>query len=422
MTEVHFYRLELSPEIEAFRGEIEYALDFVAESYPIRLDPSADRVLRYPGDLPARLFLRAVSVAEDGLRLNRAAFEALDGFWPVEGTSQGSLGYDAIGIIFFMLSRMEERDAPSYDRHGRFEPEQAASVRRGLHAQPLADRAAADIAFFLTGMHSMPMREFELIPTHDVDILKGYHRWWEPLRYAAGDLLKRRAPGSALGRFSAYGTGEPFVSFRDMMALSERFGLKSRFYMMGPSQDPMDSPYVSTMKGLLSRLSREILARGHRIGFHPGYRTLDNPAEWRRQRAGLEAVLGTTVTEGRQHVLRYCADRTPVQWDSEGMAEDFTLAYPGPCGFRNGTTHSHRAYDLVRRQVLNLRQTATAVMDFALFDTRYRALDVESAMAEALGIAVTVKTYRGRLVVLHHTGQPSGPARDFYGRFLEQLL
>jgi len=265
VTEVHFYRLELSPEIEAFRGEIEYALDFVAESYPIRLDPSADRVLRYPGDLPARLFPEAVSVAEDGLRLNRAAFEALDGFWPVEGTSQRSLGYDAIGIIFFMLSRIEERDAPSYDRHGRFEPEQAASVRRGLHAQPLADRAAADIAFFLTGMRLIPMREFELIPTHDVDILKGYHRWWEPLRYAAGDLLKRRAPGSALGRFSAYGTGEPFVSFRDMMALSERFGLKSRFYMMGPSQDPMDSPYVATMKGLLSRLSREILARGHRI-------------------------------------------------------------------------------------------------------------------------------------------------------------
>jgi hypothetical protein len=420
VTEVVRYRLELPAAAEPFRREIEFALDFVAEAYPIRRDPAAERSLRYGHDLPARFFPDAVRADPHGLHLDAAAFARLEDFWPRDGA--GGLSYDALGVIFFMLSRIEERGAASRDRHGRFDPAQAAAVRAGLHDSPVADRAAADLAHLLTGQSRPPARSFEVVPTHDVDSLRRYHIWWEPLRYAAGDLLKRGAPRAAAGRFKAYRPGEPFGSFRDAMALSERFGLKSRFFMMGPSRDPMDSPYAASMPQLLRRVADEVASRGHEIGFHPGYRTFDDPAEWGRQRAGLERVIGVRVRSGRQHVLRYRAEITPAIWDEAGMTEDFTLAYPGACGFRNGTCASHRAYDLVRRQAMTLRQTATAVMDFALFDKRYRMLSLEQALAEAGAVAGVVKAYRGRLVVLHHTGQAEGRARDFYERFLEEIL
>lgn len=421
MADTHFYRLELDERLEAFRPEIEYVFDFVDEHYPIRRHPDAERVLRYGTDIPARLFPDSVCVGTDGIRLNRDRFASLSDFWP-SSSGKRTIGYDAVGVIFFMLSRLEERESDRCDRHDRFDAAASAAVGAGLHADPVADIAAQDLADWIVGDSVSPTGRFECVPTHDVDRLKGYHRWWEPLRYAAGDIVRRGKPFGAVRRFGAYFDGEPFLSFRDLLDVSERFGLTSRFYLIGPSHNRMDSPYAAIMGDLLKRVMGEVLDRGHIVGFHPGYATLRDAGEWRRQRHGLEALLGVRLREGRQHVLRYDAVDTPVLWDREGMAEDFTLAFAGPCGFRNGTTRSHRAFDLDRRVPLSLRQTATAVMDFALFDTRYRQLTVDEALAEAGKVADAAKRYHGRLVILHHTGQATGPAREFYGRFLEHVL
>ncbi|MEQ8603718.1 MAG: hypothetical protein RIB45_10390 [Marivibrio sp.] len=420
MTDLLRYRLVLPEAAEPYRREIEFALDFVAEAYPIQRDANAERRLFYGKDMPARFFPDALRIEREGLYLDQAGFCKLTDFWPK--AERGAFDYDAIGVIFFMLSRIEERDAKMKDRHGRFEPSGAAAVNAGLHDRAVADEAAADIAAWLLGRRTAPQRSFEILPTHDVDRLKRYHVWTEPLRHAAGDVLKRGAPRSALRWLSFLKPGEPFGSMRAIMNASERFGLKSRFFMMGPSRHTMDSPYVLTMAGLLRRVGAEILARGHEIGFHPGYATFDDPDEWRRQKKGLEEVLGVELRSGRQHVLRYRPDVTPRIWDEAGMEEDFTLAFPGPSGFRNGTTASHRAYDLVHRRPMTMRQTATAVMDFGLFDARYRVLTLDQALDEALSVAETVKRHRGRLVLLHHTGSFMRDAQEFYERLLEAVL
>jgi len=425
MDEAVYYRLTLAPEAEPFRAEIEYALGYVEAAYPLVRCAQAERELRYGGegaDIPLRLFDGPLTVREDGLHLDRAAFLKMSDFAP-RPTSGDRPGYDAIGLIFFMLSRVEERDAAlPRDRHDRFDPAYDWAVCEGVHARPIVDEAAAAIVRSIAGRPLPCSGGFELCPTHDVDTLKRYHRWWEPLRYAAGDLVKRGRPASAARRLLAYRPGEPEASFRDMMTLSERFGLTSRFFFLGESNDPMDSPYVLLFPKLLRRMSDEIQSRGHRIGFHPGYRTLGDEAEFERQRRSLESVVGAPVREGRQHVLRYRADDTPALWSRMDMTDDFTLAHPDRCGFRNGACRPYYAYDLRMRRPLPLRQTATAVMDFALFDPRYRALSVEQALEETTPILEAARRYGGRLVLLHHTGNPNNAARRFYERFLERAV
>ena len=417
MTAELHYRLSIAPELELFRPEIEYVCDFLDDCYLLRRAAEAPRVLHYgaaaPRDafaVPARLFPAYVRVDRHGMHPRRqelAAF-AKENRPPRNNRDwNGAIGYDAVGLIFLLLSRLEERDHPARDRYERFSIEAAVFPPEQGRLFPFADRAAEDIARALTG-ETRPRRRtsYDVLFTHDVDTLRGYHRPFEPLRHALGDIVKRANPKAAITRLQkAYRAGEPWSSFRRLMDLSERHGLTSHFYFMGPSDDPMDSPYAVTMQPLLRAVVCEVRERGHVAGFHPGFRTATDAHEWSRQREGLEAVVGAPVREGRQHVLRYDAAVTPRIWSDAGMALDCTLAYPEATGFRSGTCRAHRAYDLVARCGLPLRQLSTAVVEFGLFGGKYRDLSVDRALSDALWAATTCRQFGGTFSVLFHTGQ-----------------
>jgi hypothetical protein len=359
--------------------------------------------------VPAVLFPACARIDDNGIHpvaeALATAARANGGMRP--GAVGQGLPYDAIGLIFLLLSRLEERDHPARDRYGRFPLSAALFPAEQGRLYPWADRAARDLAVALTGDPAPTSRtRYAVKLTHDVDMLKGYHRAWEPLRWAAGDALKRGRPGAALARLGhAYFGGEPWRSSRRLMDFAEARGIKSHFYFMGPSLDPMDSPYVVTMQPTLARLAGEIRARGHAIGFHPGFKTATDPAEWRRQRDGLERAIAGTVREGRQHVLRYDAALTPRIWSEAGMALDCTPAYPEAVGFRTGTCRPHQVYDLVARRALPLMQLSTAAMEFGLFGGKYADLPLDRAIADTAWAAEVCRELGGTLVLLFHTGQ-----------------
>ena len=206
------------------------------------------------------------------------------------------------------------------------------------------------------------------------------------------------------------------------MAESERRNLVSRFFFMGPTQTDMDSPYAATMGPLLRRVCDEIVGRGHKVGFHPGFETATDATEWRHQKTGLEQVIGRPVREGRHHVLQYRADLTPDIWDEAGMTRDYTLGFPEAVCFRNGTCRRHKAYSLRRRKALALEQVATPIMDFGLLDSKYRGLPTTAALEACSPVIDICRRFGGTLAILYHTGQPTGPARAFYGKLLDMIL
>lgn len=426
------YRFSLDPGLEAFRPEIEYACDFIDECHGLERNPLASTVLHYgpapiPGaaHVPAILFPDGVAVGQDGIRLERSRWPALErGLLPGIGTADpGGLTYDAIGLVFLMLSRIEERDSASIDRHGRFLASQAFGVRHGLHLDPPADRAACDVAALLTNLRNPASRtRYGLRLTHDVDRLRTYHRALDWVRPAVGDIVRRRDPRAAWRRvrYVAAG-GEPWRSFRRLMDAEEAHGLRGHYYFMGPSTLSMDSPYALSMTGLLAQVIGEVRRRGHVIGFHPGYETATDTGEWNRQRSGLEGIAGVPVREGRQHVLRYSAELTPDIWNDSGMEYDCTLAYPELTGFRTGSCRPFHAYSLRSRRKLALRQGSSALCDFALLGEKYRKLDQEQALAECDSALAACRRHGGELVVLFHTGLPDASWYSFYEHLLPRL-
>jgi len=424
VSDVFYYNLELSEELRVFEPEVTYALEYVERHYPIRRMLGAERTLSYGGrasDIPATFFERAIIAKDDGVHLAPAHSAALFSIWPKRRSNPTSpVDYDAVGLLFFMLSRIEERGTKGRDRHDRFSSAQAAAVEQGLAKRAIADEAAEDIAQLISGTKLSSLTKFEIVPTHDVDRLKSWRYLAEPLRYFAGDLLKRRQGLCSFKRLKVYTSGEPAKSFRRVMTMSEEFGLKSRFFFMGPSDDPMDSPYATKMVGTLRRQAEEVAERGHIVGFHPGYRTFRDPALWQWQKQRLEEIIGQKVHEGRQHVLRYDVVKTPRIWAQNQMRIDYTLAYPDMSGFRNGSCRPHRVYDLEHRRPHDLDQCATPVMDFAMFDDKYRQMTPEEAFADISEIVETTRQFGGRLTYLFHTGHPSEAVFGFFHDFLRR--
>lgn len=431
------YRLSIAPSLERFRPEIEHACSFLDRCHPLIRANDAVRVLHYGPDapagavaVPAVLFPGGVRLDDGGIHLDRVAFAALEngkGSAPLlppddprNRKQAHGLTYDALGLIFLMLSRLEERGAPALDRYGRFPYAASLAARRYGAAPPLADQAAADLAAALWERDDPPSASrYELLLTHDVDMLKGYHRPWEPLRNAMGDVVKRFDPLRAARRLrDSYLSDEPWGTARDIMSRSEKYGVPSRFYFMGPSENSMDSPYVLRLPRLLRQLSDEMASRGHIVGYHPCFATANDAGEWRRQRDGLEAVLDRPVREGRQHVLRYSADVTPDIWSDAGMTLDLTLGWPEVTGFRSGTCRRHASYSLRRRRTLPLEQISTSIMDFGLFGGKYRNFSVDAALADCRGAVDACRKFGGSLVILFHTGQRRPPATSFYERLL----
>ena len=213
MTTPFAYRFSLAPALEPYRPEIEHALDFVDRVHALKRDEAAARRLHYgpeppPGALavPAVLFPDGVRLERDGIHPAREALEAsaagrgAAALFPGPGpaVADGRFSYDAIGLIALMLSRLEERDSPSRDRYGRFPHAASLAARFHSASEPPADRAAFDLAGALIGDAPSNATRYEVLLTHDVDRLRGYHRPLAPVRTAAGDLLKRHAPVRAV--------------------------------------------------------------------------------------------------------------------------------------------------------------------------------------------------------------------------------
>ena len=435
----HPYRLSIDGPLEELRPELEFACQYLDQCHYLSLRADADLVLHYGANppqgavhIPAVLFPEGVIVNSEGIHPDFDALDRLSGGSETQAllppddsreTATGDIRYDALGLIFLMVSRLEERGstATDQDRFGRY-PAEASILSRFLDlSTPIADIAAKDIAKALTGEVGPPSRtSYKVWLTHDVDRIRGYHTLKHLFKKAAGDVIFRHDPKTAVtSLWRAATSGEPWRAFRWIMNLAERHSHTSHFNFMGPTENPMDNQYLLRSPRLVRRLAKEIVERGHVVGFHPGADSRRDPGEWRRQRSGLEAVVGQAVIEGRHHGLLFDADFTWDMWDDEGMEREMSLGYPAPSGFRSGTCRSHPVYSLRHRRPLKLIAYPTAIMDFGFFGGRYRDLSVEEAITESKKIVDVCRAYGGDLVVLFHPADMRPPRTTFFEQLLE---
>ena len=349
---------------------------------------------------------------------------------PVVDPQVDRLEVDVFGSAFFMLTRYEEVVVPDRDRYGRFPASSSVAGRAGLLRAPIVD---AYVELLWSALErAWPRlrrraRRFGLLVTHDVD---------DPLatlgrgpaliaRQLAADLLLRRdvrLAGRRVRSAAAARSGDhrldPHNTFNFLMDVSERNGHRSAFYFLANRRlDPLNGTYVLEhpwVRGLIGHIH----GRGHEVGLHGSFQSYRDPARIKQEFAHLRAVAQTQGVHqdewgGRQHYLRWANPVTWANWSDAGLTYDVTLAYHDAVGFRTGTCHAYRVFDLIERRPLDLRELPFQVMDGTLFS--YMSLSPDAARDAVMEIAAQCRRFQGSLGLLwHNSALPTGRQKRWY--------
>jgi hypothetical protein len=429
----------------AYAPERRYILDVVlgdwlgldwelraAERTDVRIslleEPAGDRAVLLPDGLFA-------TRAEDWLTEAALPVVTEAGGLPVlyGGVSPG-LGIDVFGSAFFMLTRYEELVLADRDRYGRFPAAASVASRAGFLAMPIVDAYVELLWEALQRtwprLRRAP-RRYEVVLTHDVDdpLATLDHGPRDVARQLAGDVLRRREPRLAVRRArSLLGDRrlDPNNTFDFLMDVSERHGLRSAFYFLAHrEQRPRAGPYLFErpwVRALIGHIAR----RGHEVGLHPSFCTYRDPAAIREEFGRLRRVADAAGVRqdrwgGRQHFLRWANPDTWRGWEQAGLSYDSTVAYPDGIGFRAGTCHPYRAFDLQERRPLVLVERPFQVMDVTLLPVMRRS--PQGAQDVVLDVAAWCRRYGGCLGILWHNNTVLRSAREqrWYASLVEAV-
>lgn len=342
--------------------------------------------------------------------------------WKQHGSNSLTINFDLLGAVFFMLTRYEEVADPRIDCHNRYDSSFSLAVKNSFDNRPLVDEYIALLRSFLLKLYPSLKTNpcsYSVTLSHDLDRpycfkdLSGY------FKVLLGHIIKRQSIGlttewlyEGLKRIKGPEYDSFFIGLQTLLRISDSHGLRSQINIMATEKglhddgyDPSDEPLRETLKSAL--------ARGHSIGFHPGYHTYNDPHCFVDEKKRVEESLGVKISKVRQHYLRMEVPLTWRIWQDNEILEDGSLGFPDRNGFRAGTSHTYTLFDLENHCELNVRETPLIVMDGALKAGFNEALEPDEAIAKANHLADLCKKYGGTFSLLWHNSSFSGDWRGW---------
>jgi len=208
-----------------------------------------------------------------------------------------SIGADIFSSAFFMLTRWEENSQIEKDKHNRFPFYASVASKFGFLDRPIVNEYVELLWSSLLHLgisQKRIARNFEIIPTHDVDLPR---MWWnlkDFVKSLSGDLFKRRSVRNVIWSIKQYYnkiiTGkDPFDTFDYLMTISENNNLKSHFFFMSGGTSKKDN-YYRIDHPVINQLMDDINKRGHCIGFHPSYNAYNDASQFANELKLLQSI------------------------------------------------------------------------------------------------------------------------------------
>ncbi len=354
----------------------------------------------------------------------------------VQATRDGyQLGYDILGLTYWMLARCEEVNPPVelLDNHGRFPATSSHALRHGYLERPIVDEwlgVLRQLVQRLWPRLPLQQHQFRTVVSHDVDAPSsyGFGRKRVLVRSMAARLLIHRdlagtlqAPRIRLTSRRQLHPADPFNTFEWLMDQSDAAGIQSAFYFIcGRTNLHFDAQYEPDHPAIRT-LMRRIHQRDHELGLHPSYNTCDSPLAIASEAARLRRIAAEEGIQqsqwgGRMHYLRWQWPTTAHGWEQAGFHYDSTLSYADRPGFRCGSCHAYPMFDPVAQRQLQLIQRPLIVMECSVIAERYLGLGYgPAALALVQKLQQRCRAVGGQFTLLWHNSHfTRAEDREFY--------
>lgn len=313
------------------------------------------------------------------------------------------LNTDLFAATFFMLTRWEENVSKARDSHNRFSVYNSIAFRNNFIERPIVNEYVELIWALLIqiGYEGERLeRHFNILPTHDIDHPFIWNSTSSKIKSLAFSTIKEPNISDTLVKIKGIVEGyDLYDNYRTLMLLAEDKEVCAYFNFMSGGLTEFDPNYDLNSSKIKSVI-KDILERGHKIGFHPSYDSYDNESIFQKELKELKIAVGRRVDSGRQHFLRFNVPATWNLWDKFNFSWDSTMGYSEEVGFRCGVCYPFPVYDIVQRKQLDIIERPLLVMDVTL--AIHNNLTALEAIEKVNLIKNQVKKYNGEFVFLWH--------------------
>lgn len=341
--------------------------------------------------------------------------------------------YDIPGLVYWMLSRLEEIGRSDLDAHERFPALSSNAYKHKYLNRPIVDEWLDILGQVIKRQWpdlKLKKNEPRIVVSCDVDVPFEFDNSLKKLiRRLGADVIKRKSLrslshniiGSFYSALNLYQFDANRMGIDFIMDSNERAGRSVAFYFIPHLTDAAYDGTSNLYAPKMIKLIEEIHSRGHEIGIHPGYNTYCNSYEMNRSVKSFRKFLdynsiNQSYLGGRQHYLRWKTPLTADLLNDNGLDYDSTLSYADHPGFRCGTCFEYQMFDAIKQKLLKLRQRPLILMESSVISDDYLGLGYSD---EALNLMLlyreTCRRVGGSFNILWHNSHFKNDAdKNFY--------
>ncbi len=318
--------------------------------------------------------------------------------------AKSSIPFDIFAASFYLISRYEEYLPHLKDNHQRYTAKESLAYKNNFLEQPVVDIWAYKLLEFIKDRfpdYKLKNRQYKYISTIDVDNAYAYkHK--SLVRSVGGffnDFFKLKI-FNLWDRFAVVFRikKDPFDTFDKIIEIKNKQDIRTIFFFLIGDYTTFDTN-VSASKNKFRLLIKSMVDYA-RVGLHPSYFSMKNPALLKKEKERLENITNMPIMRSRQHYLRFSLPETYQHLIDLEITEDYSMGYAGNVGFRASTCTPFYFYDLDFEI-----QTPLKIFPFALMDTTlndYMKLTPKQSLGKIRDLRNQVKAVNGTFITLFH--------------------
>jgi hypothetical protein len=341
--------------------------------------------------------------------------------------TQGDMGFDMFGAIFYLLSRYEEYLPHEKDQYGRFAHQNSIAYREEFLHLPLINIWLEDFRDVCKQKFpdlQLTLAQFHFVPTYDIDIAWCHKH--KSFNQNFGGIMRSILQGkwSAARNHIRVLKGkvqDPFDSYEWMDDLHERFNLEPIYFILAAAEKNKHDRNIEIQSPEFQKLVHTLSTK-YKIGMHPSWASGDHRNLLVKEKQYLEKITNQHIHVSRQHYIRLTLPHTYHFLMDNGITHEYSMGYGSINGFRASVALPFYWYDLEREE-----KTELVVHPFCFMDANAyyeQKLSAQEALQELLQFYTSIRSVGGTMCTLWHnnflgTADEFEGWRDTYENFIE---